>query len=919
VKPYRLSFLLLFFFAPVVSGQRANAEEPGGATRFREQVQPILENYCYGCHGNGEKKGNRTLDTFASDEALVGDIELWRAVLKNVRAGLMPPAGEDRPSDDERKQIQTWIERDVFKIDPQNPDPGRVTLRRLNRIEYRNTIRDLMGVDYDTTANFPPDDSGYGFDNIADVLNMSPLLMEKYMQAAETIVDQAVPTVPKVVAEKEYPGKLFQSEDGKVDGREMTFYAPSKVAHTIHIDLPAKYHLIVEVRIDGYYELDPGRCTVSFDVDGKQLFEHDYDWRDDLALSYEFDEDWEAGDHPMSFELKSLVPIEQKLHFLNFKIDRIRIQGPMDEASWVPAKNYARFFPRGAPPENEAARDDYVRDALRSFATLAYRRPVDDATVDRLAEIAKATYGLPNKRVEQGIAQAMVAVLSSPRFLYRVEDAATASADQAHPAIDEYSLASRLSYFFWSTMPDQELLDLAARGELRANLAAQSKRLMNDSRSEALVKNFTGQWLQARDVETISIEPVAALGFQKEFEAILDKLRAARERKRAQREAEVARRAKEKEAEQAKSEQPESAPADGSVAAQGDQKPVTDAIQDAATKPPIDQKQAAATKPPADAPSTDKKPPGVDDDEEARLRAELGKYRNLRGKFSDSLRASMRRESEMNFDYVLHEDRSVLELIDSDYTFLNEELARYYGVPDVKGSEMRRVTLPAESPRGGILTAGTMLVVTSNPTRTSPVKRGKFILDNILGQPVPPPLPNIPPLEDSTEAIHDHEPTLREAEERHRKDPMCASCHSHMDPLGLALENFNALGMWRDTEHDRPIDASGQLVTGETFNNVRELKKILVEKHRLDFYRCLTEKMLTYALGRGLEYYDEYTVDQIVDQLDQHDGRLSVLINGIVESAPFQRRRADPTVASAAATAAGAEHVADATQAAGSP
>jgi Protein of unknown function (DUF1588)/Protein of unknown function (DUF1585) len=218
---------------------------------------------------------------------------------------------------------------------------------------------------------------------------------------------------------------------------------------------------------------------------------------------------------------------------------------------------------------------------------------------------------------------------------------------------------------------------------------------------------------------------------------------------------------------------------------------------------------------------------------------------------------------------------------------------------------MRRVTLPADSPRGGLLTQGTMLVVTSNPTRTSPVKRGKFILDNVLGQPVPPPPPNVPPLENSTEAIKDHEPTLREAQEQHRNNPLCASCHAHMDPLGLALENFNALGMWRETEHDRPIDASGQLITGESFQNVRELKKILADKHRLDFYRCLTEKMLTYALGRGLEYYDEYTVDQIVEQLDKNDGRLSVLLNGIIESAPFQRRRADPTVASAidAATA----------------
>jgi Protein of unknown function (DUF1588)/Protein of unknown function (DUF1587)/Protein of unknown function (DUF1585)/Protein of unknown function (DUF1592)/Protein of unknown function (DUF1595)/Planctomycete cytochrome C len=917
VRHPRLSILLSPLLLLAISCGISRAEDSPGAVDFRQHVQPILETYCYGCHGNGEKKGNRTLDEFASDEALLGKVELWHAVLKNVRGGLMPPAGEDHPSDDERKQIQAWIERDVFKIDPKNPDPGRVTLRRLNRNEYRNTIRDLMGVEYDTTANFPADDTGYGFDNIADVLSISPLLMEKYMQAAETIVTKAVPTVSKVVAEKENPGKEFQSEDKKVDGHELTFYAPAKVSHTIHIDRSAKYRLIVEAKIDGDYEFDPGRSTVSFEVDGKQQFEHEYEWRDDLALSYELDEDWEAGDHVMSFELKPLVPIEKKLHSLNFRVERIRIQGPMDEAYWVPAKDYDRFFPKGPPPKDDTAREEYVRDVLRTFATRAYRRPVDDATVDRLAAIAKATYAQPDKSVEQGVAQAMVAVLSSPRFLYRVEDAATAADGENHPLLDEYALASRLSYFFWSTMPDQGLLDLAARGELRNNLAAQTKRLLEDHRSEALVKNFTGQWLQARDVETISIEPVAALGFQKEFESVLDKFRDVREKRRAARKAAEEKRkadAEQKDVLSENKDQPEKK-ADAAPAAEAKAKPADEPAPIAAAK---EEKKEGEKKEVAKEDADDK---AKVDEEEAKLRGQLDKFRTLREKFSGSLRSSMRHETEMNFAYILHEDRSALELIDSDYTFLNEELANYYGVPDVKGGEMRRVTLPADSTRGGVLTGGTMLIVTSNPTRTSPVKRGKFILDNILGQPVPPPLPNIPPLEDSTEAITDHEPTLREAEERHRRDPICASCHAHMDPLGLALENFNALGMWRETDHDRPIDTSGQLVTGESFKNIRELKKILVEQHRLDFYRCLTEKMLTYALGRGLEYYDEVTVDQIVEQLDQHEGRLSYLINGVIESAPFQRRRSDAVTASAmdATSAAQVAGTTGATQPANSP
>jgi hypothetical protein len=260
------------------------------------------------------------------------------------------------------------------------------------------------------------------------------------------------------------------------------------------------------------------------------------------------------------------------------------------------------------------------------------------------------------------------------------------------------------------------------------------------------------------------------------------------------------------------------------------------------------------------------------------------------------LRLAMRQETEMCFEHIVREDRSVVELIDSDYTFLNEDLAKHYGIPGVEGREMRRVTLPADSVRGGILTQGTMLVVTSNPTRTSPVKRGLFILDNLLGTPPPPPPAAVPNLEESEKEFKDREPTLKEVLELHRSKPLCNSCHARMDPLGLALENFNAMGMWREKERGQPIEPAGQLITGEPFRDVRELKRLLANEHRLDFYRCLTEKFLTYALGRGLEYYDVHTVDQIVARLAAEDGRFSALLMGVVESAPFQRRRNSPTV-----------------------
>ena len=255
------------------------------------------------------------------------------------------------------------------------------------------------------------------------------------------------------------------------------------------------------------------------------------------------------------------------------------------------------------------------------------------------------------------------------------------------------------------------------------------------------------------------------------------------------------------------------------------------------------------------------------------------------------LRRAMRRETELFFAHVVREDRSVLELIDSEYTFLNERLASHYGIPDVAGNEMRLVTLPEESPRGGVLTHGSVLVVTSNPTRTSPVKRGLFVLDNVLGTPAPPPPGDVPLLEEAEKEFKDREPTLREALELHRVKPLCSGCHSRMDPLGLALENFNALGMWRDRERGQPIEAAGKLITGESFNSIRDLKRILAHDHRLDFYRCLTEKLLTYALGRGLEYYDVETVDQIVERLEAEQGRFSALLAGVIESAPFQKRR----------------------------
>jgi hypothetical protein len=699
-----------------VLGARSIADEAASAVHFHERAQPILETYCYSCHGYGERKGGHAFDEFESDAALVGDKKLWLAVLKNVRAGLMPPKGEQRPTKVEQQRLFDWIELDAFGVDPADPDPGHVTLRRLNRIEYRNTIRDLMGIDYDTTDEFPADDSGYGFDNVGDALSVSPLLIEKYLNAAEAIVAEAVPT--KEVSDR-------------------------------------------------------------------------------VVKAYE---------------------------------------------------QYRRFFFRGPAPKDAEKRDAYSSEVLERFARRAYRRPVDKETIGRLVALAKASYSAPGQTFEAGLARAMVAVLSSPRFLFRVETAATDSDGQRFPSIDEYALASRLSYFIWSTMPDDELTQLAERGELRTSLAVQVQRMIKNPRAKSLADNFAGQWLRARDIETMEIEPIGALGLARELDRLQRELWKMRH--------EHHRREKDSAAEKT-----------------ADAKKDENAKHDA----------------------------GWQDRE--KVRAEHRRLVGLTGMFTRELRRSMRDETLAYFDYVARENRDVTELIDSNYTFVNETLAKHYGIEGVKGNHTRRVELPAGSPRGGVLTQGTFLGVTSNPSRTSPVKRGLFLLDNILGSPPPPPPPaNVPILEAARDSIADHEPTIREAQERHRREPLCKACHARMDPLGLAFENFNAMGMWRDKEQGLPVDASGELMSGEKFSGIRELKTIIKDQHRLDFYRCLSEKLLTYALGRGLEYYDEHTVDLIVQKLDHRQGKFSALLMGIVESAPFQKQRRAKAVANVAGT-----------------
>jgi hypothetical protein len=558
-------------------------------------------------------------------------------------------------------------------------------------------------------------------------------------------------------------------------------------------------------------------------------------WHERKVLKHDFIVQWAAGEHDISFEVEPLPPVETAATAavaatvipvpptprepvpapaaevaagtppvagtpparggregfvrrppatnVTVRIASVQVRGPIDPKFWSAPENYARFFPKGPAPEDAAGRDRYARDVLRDFATKAFRRPVEDAKVDQLVAIAKKMYSEPGKTFEEGVARAMMAVLGSSRFIFRLENFEPLKVGEKFAAVDEFALASRLSYFLWSTMPDEELFALARRGELRKSLRPQVARMLKDAKAQALVRNFTGQWLQARDVEFVPINARLALG----------------------------------------------------------------------TNAP--------------------------------------RSREGRVEFDGPFRKLMRNETEMYFDYIIREDRSILELVNSDYTFLNEKLATHYGVPDVTGDQMRLVKLPPDSPRGGVLTQGTVLAVTSNPTRTSPVKRGLFILENILGTPPPPAPPNVPDLEEAKKDFQDKEPKLSDLLAVHRASPLCSSCHSRMDPLGLAMENFNALGGWRTTDAGQPIEPAGKLITGETFADIRELKQVLVRDRKMDIFRCVTEKLMTYALGRGLDYRDTHTIDEISERLAADDGRMSTLLHGIIESPAFQKTR----------------------------
>jgi hypothetical protein len=727
--------------------------DPGLQLDYAKDVRPLLEKYCYDCHTGIEPDGKMVLDTLDPQ----GGVKLrksWQKVRDNVAGTMMPPEDFPQPTPEERKRIVSWLDSHPLRIDCSGPvHPGRVTIRRLNRAEYNNTIRDLCGVDFKPAADFPNDDVGYGFDNIGDVLSLPPILLEKYLDAAEKIADTAVMTFDEAHA----PRKRQQGKD----------FASSGEA-AIEMEFPKSGDYILRVRASAD-QAGPDLAKMGIKLDNKEIKtvevkgknRSDYDiYQKELRIpkgkhrfAAAFLNDYYKPDDPDP-KLKG----DRNLH-----IDYLEIVGPIGvRPDEMPESHKQIVF---VEPGKGTSAEEAARQIFKRFASRAYRRPATDDEIERLMALFAMTKK-DGESFERGIQIGVQAVLVSPNFLFRVEQEPGPKDPNGIRTLNEYELATRLSYFLWSTLPDTELFTLAHQGKLRQNLDAQVRRMLKDPKSDALVQNFAGQWLQLRALDITSPDP-------KQFPT-----------------------------------------------------------------------------------------------------------------WNKDLREAMRKETELFFSYIVREDRSILEFIDSDYTFVNEVLAKHYGIAGVTGSEFQKVSVPLDQ-RGGLLGQASILTVTSNPNRTSPVKRGKWVLENLLAAPPPPAPPNVPQLEEGKKAAEDG--SLRQRLEAHISIPGCAACHRMLDPLGFGLENYNAIGGWRTMDGKFPVEPAGVLPDVGEFQGVRELRGIL-RKKEADFRRCLAEKLMTYALGRGMELDDTCTLRAIADEVAKNDNKFSSLVLAIVHSDQFQKR-----------------------------
>ena len=745
----------------------ANTPKPGtqppNAAAFEKAVAPVLNNTCSQCHNSQFASGGFDTAPFLTPTSVIQQREGWDRIVAKIRAGEMPPTGVPRPQA-EIDTLLKFIQGELDRIDKDaKPDPGRVVAHRLNRNEYANTIRDLLAVDFRAQKDFPTDDSGEGFDNIGEILTISPVLMEKYVAAAERIASRAVAAdvLPKPI-EVQYHNK--DKRIRRVDA--------STIEATHRIEFDGEY--TVRFALPGERAADAKPVKLGFWMDGKLIaskmvetkpsglvYFDPYSEEEFRLLLPEGDHVFRAGFIGDDF-VKTVTTKDLYNRKANKFLDAIIFVGPFKPAA--PPASRAKVLI--CDPNTGPACVDKI---ITNLARHAYRRPVTRAEVASLSKfvgIAKAH----GQTTEQGIQLVLQAMLVSPNFLFRVEHDPNPIDPTAVHKISDVELASRLSYFLWSSMPDDELLTLAEAGKLRAPgiLDAQVKRMLDDPRSSAIADNFAGQWLEIRNLDVVKPDPQ---------------------------------------------------------------------------------------------------------------------------RFPDwgpELREDMRMETRLFFDYILRQNRPMSDFIDARYTFLNERMAKHYGIQGVSGPDFRKVDLTTDQ-RGGILSQASVLTVSSYPTRTSVVIRGKYILQEILGTPPPPPPPDVPPLD---EAAVGTSLSLRQQMEKHRSNAVCASCHSKMDPLGFGLENYDGIGKWRTMDGKFPVDSSGTLPNGKTFGTPGEMRATLTSQLP-QFAHCVIEKLMIYALGRGIASYDRREIDEIGKRLAANGYPFQAAIYEIVKSTPFQQRRGE--------------------------
>jgi hypothetical protein len=752
-----------------------------------------LDRYCVTCHNQRLKTAGLTLDTM--DLAQVpAQAEVWEKVVRKLRAGLMPPPGAKRPDPETYHNLTTWLEQQLDHSAVAAPHPGRPILHRLNRSEYSNAIRDLLDLQVDAASLLPPDDSAFGFDNISDALGVSPALQERYLSAALKIGALAVGD-PKVTPGSEtWRIRQDLSQDQHIEGLPLGTVGGTLVHYNFPLDAEYTFQAkLYRTNLNIMRGLE-SEHQVEFSVDGRRIHVATLGGKADLASL--FQKPTETGDE-VDGRLRVRVPITAGPHTVTVAFvqsaqaaDPVRLQpylrSSVDNFDWSGHPHLqvltisGPFNPTGSGdtpsrqrifvcrPTRPSEESPCAHRILSTLVRRAYRQPASEADVQRVMKFYEQ--GRAAGGFDSGIELALDRILASPKFVFRAEHDPAGAAPGSVYRVGGLELASRVSFFLWSSIPDDELLRVASEGKLEdpAVFDRQVRRMIEDPRSQALVQNFAGQWLQLRNVRNVQ-------------------------------------------------------------------------------------------------PNTDEFPD-----------------------FDENLRQSFRRETELLLESIVHEDRNVLDLLTADYTFVNERLARHYGIPDIYGSRFRRVTVTSDA-RRGLLGQGSILALTSHAERTSPVVRGKWVLENILGMPVPPPPPDVPPLKGNQEG--EKPKTMREQMVEHRASAVCASCHKIMDPVGLALENFDAVGAWRSEDAGQPIDAAGELADGTKIDGVVALRQALVSRPEV-FVGTLTEKLLTYALGRGLDYHDMPAVRTIIRDAARHDYRFSAILLGVVHSVPFQMRTA---------------------------